>query len=182
MDYYTRLEQGRVRASAPVLATLVRALRLDDDQQSCLYELAGRSDARPRRQPPQRVRPAMRRLLDQHNQTPALVLGKRLDILAWNTAATALYTDFGTLPAIRAMQHDWAHSARDAVAALRTEAAADPDDPQLTHLVGTLTIQNPDFRTWGGRSGARRRRPVRLGKDNITRDTGTFNARIEAAG
>ncbi|MFE7404322.1 helix-turn-helix domain-containing protein, partial [Streptomyces sp. NPDC057557] len=27
VDYYTRLEQGRVRASTPVLATLVRALR-----------------------------------------------------------------------------------------------------------------------------------------------------------
>lgn len=33
VDYYTRLEQGRVRASATVLATLARALRLDEDQQ-----------------------------------------------------------------------------------------------------------------------------------------------------
>ncbi|KOV92393.1 MULTISPECIES: helix-turn-helix domain-containing protein, partial [unclassified Streptomyces] len=99
VDYYTRLEQGRVRASAPVLATLARALRLDDDQQQYLYELAGRTDDRPRRRrPAQRLRPAMRRLLDQLTHTPALVLGKRLDILAWNPAATALYTDFATLP------------------------------------------------------------------------------------
>ncbi|MGP4083655.1 helix-turn-helix domain-containing protein, partial [Streptomyces sp. KR55] len=61
VDYYTRLEQGRVRASAPVLATLARALHLDDDQQQYLYELAGRTDNRPhRRRPAQRVRPAMR--------------------------------------------------------------------------------------------------------------------------
>ncbi|MEW2489901.1 helix-turn-helix transcriptional regulator [Streptomyces sp. NPDC048411] len=163
VDYYTRLEQGRVRASTPVLATLVRALRLDDDQQSYLYELAGRTDERPRRRrPAQRVRPAMRRLLDQLTQTPALVLGKRLDVLAWNPAATALYTDFAAVPAdrrnylrlmftdpvIRAMHLDWAHDARDAVAALRMEAAADPDDPDLARLVGELTIQDPDFRTW----------------------------------
>lgn len=163
VDYYTRLEQGRVRASTPVLATLVRALRLDDDQQRYLYELAGRTDERPRRRrPAQRVRPAMRRLLDQLTRTPALVLGKRLDVLAWNPVATALYTDFAAVPAdrrnylrlmftdpvIRAMHLDWAHDARGAVAALRMEAAADPDDPDLARLVGELTIQDPDFRIW----------------------------------
>ncbi|WP_086728501.1 helix-turn-helix domain-containing protein [Streptomyces carpinensis] len=163
VDYYTRLEQGRVRASAPVLATLVRALRLDDDQQSYLYELAGRTDERPpRRRAAQQVRPAMRRLLDQLTRTPALVLGRRLDILAWNPAAEALYTDFATIPAdrrnylrllftdpaIREMHREWAHDARDAVAALRMEAAADPDDPELARLVADLSAQDADFRTW----------------------------------
>ncbi|MFF5040318.1 helix-turn-helix domain-containing protein [Streptomyces nigra] len=163
VDYYTRLEQGRVRASAPVLATLARALRLDDDQQSYLYELAGRADARPRSRPPvQQVRPAMRRLLGQLSATPALVLGRRLDVLAWNPAAAALYTDFATLPAerrnylhllftdpvIRGMHLDWDHDARDAVAALRMEAVADDDDPELTRLVSDLSEDDPDFRTW----------------------------------
>ncbi|MGC0398122.1 transcriptional regulator with XRE-family HTH domain [Streptomyces sp. SAI-126] len=163
VDYYTRLEQGRVRASVPVLTTLARALRLDDDQQRYLYELAGRSDARPRRRRPvQRLRPAMRRLLDQLTVTPALVLGKRLDILAWNPAAAALYTDFSALPAdrrnylrlvfthptVRQLHQDWAHDAREAVAALRLEAAADADDPELATLVGELSLQDPDFRTW----------------------------------
>jgi transcriptional regulator with XRE-family HTH domain len=163
VDYYTRLEQGRVRASVPVLTTLARALRLDDDQQQYLYELAGRSDAHPRRRrPAQRLRPAMRRLLDQLTETPALVLGKRLDILAWNPAAIALYTDFAALPAnrrnymrllftnpeVRQLHQDWAHDAREAVAALRMEAGADPDDPDLAQLVGELSLQDPDFRTW----------------------------------
>ncbi len=163
VDYYTRLEQGRVRASGPVLTTLARALRLDDDQQRYLYELAGRSDARPRRRrPAQRPRPAMRRLLDQLTGTPALVLGRRLDVLAWNSAATALYTDFAALPAnrrnymrllfthavVRHLHRDWAHDAREAVAALRMAAAADPDDPDLAQLVGELSLQDSDFRTW----------------------------------
>ncbi|MBE8478444.1 helix-turn-helix domain-containing protein [Streptomyces justiciae] len=163
VDYYTRLEQGRVRASTPVLATLSRALRLDEDEERYLYELAGRSDDRPRRRrTAQRVRPAMRRLLDQLTHAPALVLGRRLDILAWNAAATALYTDFAAVPAarrnylrlmfldpaIRGMHREWAHDARDAVAALRMEAAADTDDPDLAALVGELTLQDTDFRTW----------------------------------
>ncbi|KDN18417.1 helix-turn-helix domain-containing protein [Amycolatopsis rifamycinica] len=163
VDYYTRLEQGRVRASAPVLITLAKALRLDEDQQRYLYELAGRADALPRRRrPPQRLRPAMRRLLAQLTGTPALVLGKRLDILAWNPAATALFTDFEavpphrrnylrllfTNPAIRSLHENWEHDAREAVAALRMEAAADADDPDLARLVGDLSVQDPDFRRW----------------------------------
>ena len=163
VDYYTRLEQGRVRASASVLATLARALHLDDDQQRYLYELAGKTDARPRRRrPAQRVRPAMKRLLDQLTLTPALVLGKRMDVLEWNAAAAALYLDFSQLPperrnyvsllftdpVMRGMHQQWEHDARDAVAALRMEAAADPDDPELARLVGELSVQDADFRTW----------------------------------
>jgi transcriptional regulator with XRE-family HTH domain len=62
VDYLTRLEQGRVRASGSVLITLSRALRLDDDQQAYLCQLAGKAP-QPRRRPVQQTRPAMRRLL-----------------------------------------------------------------------------------------------------------------------
>ena len=163
VDYYTRLEQGRVKASGTVLSTLVRALRLDDDQQVYLYEIAGKSDAMPRRRRTvQRVRPPVRRLLDQLGPTPALVLGKRLHVLDWNESAAALFTDFALLPAvernyvrlmfthpaIRAMHLEWEHDARDAVAALRMEAAKDPDDPELAVLVGELSVRDVDFRSW----------------------------------
>lgn len=163
VEYYTRLEQGRVRASAVVLGTLARALLLDEDQQTYLYELAGKADARPRRRRPvQRVRPAMRRLLDQLTQTPALVLGSRMDILDWNSAAIALYLDFAqvppprrnyvhlmfTDPVFRALHVQWEHDARVAVSALRMEAAKLHDDPELARLVGELSLHNEDFRTW----------------------------------
>ena len=163
VDYYTRLEQGRVQASASVLSTLARALRLDEDQQAYLYEIAGKTDATPRRRrAAQRIRPAMRRLLDQLTQTPAIVLGRHMDILAWNPMAAALYTDFGLLPAalrnyvrllftdpiVRGMHAEWEHDARDAVAALRMEAAQDPTDPGLAQLVGELSVADPHFRAW----------------------------------
>jgi transcriptional regulator with XRE-family HTH domain len=163
VEYYTRLEQGRVRASAAVLRTLATALQLDDDQQTYLYELAGKTDARPRRRrTPQRARPAVRRLLEQLVATPAIVLGKRLDILDWNSAAVALYVDFAKLPAaqrnyvrlvftnqqFRSLHRHWEHDARVAVSALRMEGAQDPDDPELARLVGELSLQDPDFRTW----------------------------------
>lgn len=163
VDYYTRLEQGRVQASAAVLGVLARALRMDHDQRAYLYEVAHKPDAAPRRRRSrQTVRPAMRRLLEQLTDTPALVLGRRLDVLQWNRAAAALFTDFGAVPAarrnylrllflhpgVRGMHLDWDHDARDAVAALRMEAATDPEDPALAALVGELSLGDADFRTW----------------------------------
>src|SRR3954471_20260547 len=61
-DYYTRLEQGRIQPSAPVLASLTRVLRLDDDQRTYMSELVG-TPARSRRRAPQKVKPYMQRLL-----------------------------------------------------------------------------------------------------------------------
>jgi transcriptional regulator with XRE-family HTH domain len=163
VDYYTRLEQGRVKASASVLATLANALRMDDDQRQYLYEVAEKADALPhRRRVGQKPRPAMRRLLDQLVNTPAIVLGRRLHILDWNSAATALFVDFSTIPEsdrnymrlvftdprIRGLHAEWDHDARDAVAALRMEAAKDPDDPDLARLVGELSVRDADFRRW----------------------------------
>jgi transcriptional regulator with XRE-family HTH domain len=162
VDYLTRLEQGRVQASVSVLMTLARALRLDDDQQTYLYELVDKTPTRSRRLPAQKLRPAMRRLLDQLTETPAIVLGRRMDILAWNALAAALYTDFAqipanrrnyvrllfTHPAFRALHAEWEHDAVTVVSTLRMEAAKDPDVPELAALVGELAVQDPDFRTW----------------------------------
>jgi hypothetical protein len=95
-------------------------------------------------------------------EAPALVLGRRLDILAWNVGATALFTDFAHLPAhrrnyvrllftdpaVRALHVDWEHDASTVVASLRMEAATDPGDPDLAVLVGELSVQDADFRSW----------------------------------
>jgi transcriptional regulator with XRE-family HTH domain len=164
VDYYTRLEQGRVAASAAILATLARALRMDDDQQTYLYELAGKPKKSTRRRRTQPVRPPLRRLLDQLTESPAMVLGRRMDILAWNHMAAALYLDFGQIPedqrnyvrllfldpAMRELHADWEDAARTSAATLRMEAAHDPDDPQLEALVGELSVRDRDFAAWWG--------------------------------
>src|SRR5437773_11328926 len=75
-DYYTRLEQGRIRPSAPVLASLARVLRLDDDQRTYLYEVAGTNaaSAKSRRRSPQKIKPHLQRVLDHITDPPALVM------------------------------------------------------------------------------------------------------------
>ncbi|MFG2949876.1 MmyB family transcriptional regulator [Streptomyces adustus] len=161
-DYYTRLEQGSLPASAHVLAALARALRLDEDQRTYLYGLAGKSADRPRRRSAQRPRPHWRPLLDQLTASPAIVLGRYMDILAWNSLASALITDFSKIPAaqrnyvrlafldpaVRSLFDDWETTGRDCVAFLRMEAAQSPTDARLAALVGELSVQDADFRRW----------------------------------
>ncbi|MEU3980900.1 helix-turn-helix transcriptional regulator [Streptomyces sp. NPDC026672] len=164
VDYYTRIEQGRLRPSAGVLVALVRALRLDESQQAYLYEVSGKTPAPRARRRVQRVRPSTRRLLDRLERSPAMVLGRYNDILAWNAAAAALYTDFGELPpaernyirlvflspAFRSLFADWETAARLGAATLRMETAGNPDDPRLAALVGELSVRSGEFREWWG--------------------------------
>ncbi|MGW0798030.1 MmyB family transcriptional regulator [Streptomyces sp. NPDC002692] len=161
-DYYTRLEQGNLPASAHVLAALAHALRLNEDERTYLYGLAGKNADRPRRRTAQRVRPQWRRVLDQLSESPAVVLGRYMDILAWNPLAAALITDFSAIPAdrrnyvrlafldptVRNLFDDWETTARTCVAFLRMEAAESPTDARLAELVSELSAQDEDFRNW----------------------------------
>ncbi|MER5184933.1 helix-turn-helix transcriptional regulator [Streptomyces sp. NPDC002896] len=161
-DYYTRLEQGRLPPSAPVLEAVAQALQLDDDQRRYVFGLAGKETAKPRRRARQKVQPQLRRVLDDLTATPAIVMGRRMDVIAWNPLAAALVTDFAAIPekhrnyvrilftdpAMRTLYADWKSVARTAVAQLRMEAAKYPDDPRLTALVGELCVQDEDFRQW----------------------------------
>jgi len=160
-DFYTRIEQGRRRASKEVLSALARVLRLSADERDYVFELSGR-EQRPGRPAPQQAQPQLRRLLDDLTTTPAVVLGRRTDILAWNPMAAALFTDFGRLPeqqrnfvrlvfcddGVRGLYPHWEYAARNGVAQLRREAAQDPDDPDLAALVDELSQRDKDFRRW----------------------------------
>lgn len=164
-DYYARLEQGRKAPSSSVLAELVRVLHLSDDQRDRLFELAGKEAGRARRRAPQKAHPRLRTVLNELNVTPGVILGRHLDILAWTPMAATLFgTDFATLPqqqrnyvrqlfavpAMRTVYADWEDSARNAVAVLRQQAAACPDDRRLADLVGELSVKDDQFRQWWG--------------------------------
>jgi transcriptional regulator with XRE-family HTH domain len=163
VDYYVRLEQGRnTSVSASVLDAIARALQLDDHERAHLFDLAKpKAGARRPAPRPQRVRPGVRVLLE-NLVTPAFVLGRRLDVLATNRMARALLCDFGALPprernharwvfldpAARELYVDWDAIARDNVAVLRMDAGRHPDDPELSALIGELTMKSPEFAGW----------------------------------
>jgi transcriptional regulator with XRE-family HTH domain len=163
VDYYVRLERGRnVNVSEAVLDAIARTLQLTSDERSHLFTVARPARTRPRPLPPQRVRPGLYRILETLTEAPALVIGRRTDILATNQLARALYTDFDALPRrernvtrftfldenARTLYDDWEGIARTSVAALHLYAGQHPHDPQLAELIGELSLRDPDFRTW----------------------------------
>ncbi|MFJ5304400.1 helix-turn-helix transcriptional regulator [Streptomyces sp. NPDC088350] len=164
VDYYVRLERGRTQSvSDAVLEAVARALRLDDTERAHLFDLARPTTTRSRhRRPlsPQRVRPVLYRALDSLG-TPAIVLGRRMDVLAANRLGYALFTDFQARPhrernfaryvfldeTARALYADhWETAAGDCVATLHLYAGRRPDDPQLTELIGELSVHSDVFR------------------------------------
>ena len=89
-SYYTRLEQGQSpNASPEVLDAIARALRLDDAERAHLHDLAAVDPppGRPARPAPERVDGGdVGSWWRRSGDVPALVLGRRSDVLAWNTA------------------------------------------------------------------------------------------------
>ncbi|MFI5693248.1 helix-turn-helix domain-containing protein [Kribbella sp. NPDC051586] len=161
-DYYARIEQGRRGAPWSTLDAIARALRLDDAGREYLFGLSATDAARPRRRRSQKVPVQVQRLLDNLSGMPALVLGRRMDVLAWNQLAAALITDFGGIPErhrnyirvlftdpdMRILYPRWEETARLCVAQLHMEVARDPREPRLAGLVGELSVLDADFRRW----------------------------------
>ncbi|WP_152364738.1 helix-turn-helix transcriptional regulator [Microlunatus speluncae] len=158
--YYTRLEQGQSRnASDVVLDALARALRLDDHERAHLHALARPTPPVRRRARPERLRPGLVQLVSTLN-VPALVIGRRMDVLAWNRAGQALFDSTfaagpGALPnlaritfldpPVRDLFVDWPRQARETVACLRFLAGRHGDDPELTELIGELSLRSDEF-------------------------------------
>jgi transcriptional regulator with XRE-family HTH domain len=168
IDYYVRLERGRAPGvSESVLEGIARALHLDEAERAHLFDLARAAGApaaarAPRRPAAQQVRPSVRRILDSMTTTPAYVRNARLDILAANRLAAALFAPILTSPAqpansarflfldpaAPAFYPDWERQAQDVVAMLRTEAGHSPHDRALSNLIGELSTRSEHFRTW----------------------------------
>ena len=164
-DYYARLEQGRrITPSPAVIEALGRALELDAAGRSHLEDLIGITAAPQARRARsvQRVRPGLHQLLDSLDGEPALILGRRTDVLAANRMAKALFTDFDRIPPAqrnyarwmfldenaRALFVDWRDHARAAVESLRFEAGRDPEDRATCDLVAELRERSREFDQW----------------------------------
>jgi transcriptional regulator with XRE-family HTH domain len=163
-DYYTRLEQGRnIHPSRSVLDAVARALRLDEGERAHMVDLLEHCALSQRTPvPAETVRPALRQLLASVGSVPALVLGRRTDVLAGNRLAFLLLADFPAMPvgernltrwmildpAARELFTDWQAVAAEAAGALRVDIGRHPNDPQANQLVGDLAVHSEEFRQW----------------------------------
>ncbi|MGI5501445.1 helix-turn-helix transcriptional regulator [Lentzea sp. CA-135723] len=166
VSYYTRLEQGHSPSASPeVLDALATALRLDDAERQHLHTLAKPAkQARRRRPAPERVPETTGQLLHALADVPAIVLGVRSDVLAWNRLGHALFAGHLDLTAVdrvaerpnmaqlvfldahtRELYADWHGKAKAVVGNLRLVAGQHPDDAALHELVGQLSAKSTDF-------------------------------------
>jgi transcriptional regulator with XRE-family HTH domain len=162
--WYTWLEQGRdVRASLEVFEALARALQLTPAERIHLILLGRGEEAPPREQPAERISPTVRRMIDSLDPSPAYMLGRRWDYLAWNRATTALFGDFGQLPRAarnhvwqmftdpmrRELLTDWEESARLIAAKFRADHARHLGDPSFEQMIESLRNASSEFcRAW----------------------------------
>lgn len=168
VTYYTRLEQGQsVNASESVLESISRALVLNAVERRHLFELAGVKERPARRRTagkPDFARPRTVQLLQSMAAVPAVLLGKRTEVLAWNARGHLLVA--GHLDpaapeqpaerpnltrmlfldqATRDLYPAWSIEASRAVASLRLLSGRFADDAELASLVGELTLKSPEF-------------------------------------
>ncbi|WP_050375114.1 helix-turn-helix domain-containing protein [Streptomyces acidiscabies] len=170
VGYYTRLEQNQAgTASEQVLEALARVLRLDPAEAAHLRNLArgraGSQQRRLKRPAPETPHPRVLALLASlGDRTPAVILGRRGDILAWNRTGHALVAEhtafdaphdparrpsvprmFFLDPHSRDLHRNWTDLARVHVAYLRLTAGRHPTDARLAELIGELAMHSREF-------------------------------------
>ncbi|MGW7412924.1 helix-turn-helix transcriptional regulator [Streptomyces sp. NPDC054863] len=171
VGYYTRLEQGQAgTASGQVLDALASVLQLGEVETVHLHNLARHcATSRLVRPRPEKPHARVLSLLEFLGEaTPAVVLGRRGDVLAWNRTGRALVAEhidfdaphdlarrpsvprmFFLDPLTRDLYSNWDTMARTHVAYLRLTAGRYPDDARLAELIGELAMRSAEFaRMW----------------------------------
>lgn len=166
VSYYTRIEQGRGgQASPAVLSALARVLVLDDHERGHLHRLAGWSPQDAPAAVPEQLRIGLAGVVRHLHEVPAGVLGRGMDVLAWNPVCHALIAPHIPFDApdrdatrpnwarllftdarCREPFLDWAATARDLVGRLRTSAGRLPGDPHVDAVVAELRAGSAEFR------------------------------------
>lgn len=158
LTWYTWLEQGRdINVSPEVLCRVSRALRMQQAERDHLFVLAGHQA--PQRSTSDDVREEHRHVLQRWEPYPAYILNRRWDVLAWNRAFDAVFSDYDEAedgmrnglramflkPSRRALTIDWQECAEKMTATFRADAAQHLDDPEFRVLIAELESASPEF-------------------------------------
>ena len=172
VEYYAKLERGSIAgASASVLESVARALRLDDTERAHLFDLARAADGIPtsgrlrkRATAQAGARLSLQWALEAITEGVAFVRDPYQNLLATNALGRAFYSpvigDSGRTPNLARFQFldpasrdfypDWELFSEMCVGIMRAEAGRDPHDRTMQDLVGELSTRSETFRAlWG---------------------------------
>jgi transcriptional regulator with XRE-family HTH domain len=159
VTWYTWLEQGRdINASAQVLEAVARTLRMDHQERTHLFRLAGIAPLTPDSDCAM-LPDHIQVVLDQLDPFPAMVMSPRFDLLAYNRGYNFMIDDidglpedernliwlFFTHPAWPLVCDGWDAAGNHLVAQLRASMASHLDDPMWSDLVERLHAASPEF-------------------------------------
>ncbi|MFF3286525.1 helix-turn-helix domain-containing protein [Streptomyces sp. NPDC003023] len=157
VEYVTRLEQGRDRRpSASVLSALADALRLTPGERIHMHRLTkagdGQFNCMGAAAPMRDVRPTVLALLDRLEPTPAVLVNRVGELLAWTQGYERLARPLGLLDGTppnlarfvltderaRAVYPDWERVADEQVVSLKQGPFR--SDPHIAALADELTV------------------------------------------
>src|SRR5690348_12786124 len=169
--WYTWIEQGRTTGiSIETLSAIAAGLRLSRAERAYLFELAARADPAPPRA--EGSDPHQLSALVRAVRSPAYILDRHWDAIAWNRPAAELFVDWLGGGGHRSIQHgravgrtvernllryvfldarapafivDWSERARRLVAEYRADTASWRDDPVRKAFVHELCAASAAF-------------------------------------
>ena len=166
LAWYTWLEQGRVAASRQVLEAVARTLRLDAAGLRYAMRLAGFHEPAepPDQDGPGRLADAVRPVLGSWPASPAVLVDRHFDLLAWNTpwsvlmgAPEAVPADRRNLmwlmaadPRPRAVLRDWEPLAMNVFQYFRAQAGRSLADSRTGEVYRRLDEDAPQLSHWWG--------------------------------
>jgi transcriptional regulator with XRE-family HTH domain len=165
VGYYTRIEQGQPKDPSPeVLLAIANALRLVPSEREYLLALAAPQASKVREYEPEVVSDALAGLLMSLGDVAGVVLGRRLDLLAWTPLAHDLLAphllresvaDASSRPnwarliftdrQMRELFVDWEAKCWDVATYLRVRSGSHPQDSRLGSLISELCLSSNVF-------------------------------------
>jgi transcriptional regulator with XRE-family HTH domain len=160
--WYTWLEQGRpVKPSTQLLERLSEIFKLSSTERIQLYQLACGRPPLQQNASQEQISPVMRRLVDSMGKMPAMIIGRRWDILLANDAMRAVMFDFERLPANqRNLLHfyfthpaprkfvNWLGRAKQLLARFRVDYGRHAGEAEFVELVEHLKSVSAEFAEW----------------------------------
>ncbi|MGO1119242.1 helix-turn-helix transcriptional regulator [Rhodovibrionaceae bacterium A322] len=165
-EWYRWLEQARdIHPSRDALERIGGALRMEPSEFGHLCTLLGYPPVSPDPLQQEVVPPQIIKVLNELTSSPAYVMGRRWDLLAWNKAACLAFGDFELIPeedrnclyqvfmgglnCINLENRE--EHLRIAISIFRNQHARFLEDPWFNSLIDRLLAESPDFkRMWHG--------------------------------